>query len=183
MINRAIGNKLVNSSVGEEGLYNALLEAAKVNSPVFANTMEFEMQTSPSLNDEANEAIAMLKAARVAPQMSQQRPAFCSPTFQGPLTPEQQLAVDNGACEAGSNWTPENTTTALGTLAAIFSGITGLFGNGGNDGPPAVGDNSDTDKAPAAGTDVDYMPWVFGGSALLIIIIVGVLLYLKAKKG
>jgi hypothetical protein len=180
MINSAIGARLVNSSVTEDDLADSLIAAFEVQSPVFDNVMDFELQTSPGLAPGVNEAIQMLKAKVPQIQMKKTLAYFCDPNFSGALSPEQEAAVNSGACEQSGGWSTENTNTAIGIAGQIFGAVTGWFE--GKDTPPANTGGPDNPKPdPTNGADTDYMPYVFGGSALLIIIIVAVLLYLKTK--
>lgn len=188
MINRAISVNLVNSDVGEENLYNELMRPDVIGSPQYNEILNFQPTESVALSAEANQVIRRLNAV-TAPRalMSQSTPYFCNPSFQGELTMEQQFAVANGACNGpeGNGLSGDNiadiTQTAGGILDTIFDFVDGITG-GGNQ-PPADGggDNQNNNGNQGSGNDTNYTPWVFGGIALLIIIIVAVILYQKTK--
>ena len=178
LLERSIGASIVNSNVGEENLYNALL-AVKDNSPeTFATILNFPLAESSANTAQENALVQRVAARSNGPKMRRSLPYFCDSNFTGPLTPEQQEAIDGGACESNSIWNADSTNTALGILGTITTLLGGIFG-GGNDNPPP--DNTDNPPPVVVDESPDYLPWVFAGVAVLVIVIVAVLLYRKRK--
>lgn len=196
LIERAIGLQIVNSNVGSENLYNALLATQTASPNTFAQAINFNLKELPSNSAEENALVSLVKEyiSVSQPKMRRSLPGFCSPTFQGPLTPEQQAAIDNGACDGGgSGWTSENTNTAIEAAGDILNFFGNLFGGGfgsgsgtgtgsGSGSGSGTGTGNGSGNGNQGGGTTDYLPWVFGGIAVLIVIIVIVLLYLKSKK-
>lgn len=183
ILERAIGANIVNSNVGEENLYNALI-SVKNNSPETLKViMNFPLSPIPSNSAAENALVEKIASLGKSPRFSakKQLASFCSPDFTGPLTYDQQQAISNGACNTddgnGLNWTSENTSTAISVLGDIFGTVGDWFGKK----PPAPDDTTTTPTEFEGEEPTDYMPWVFAGVAVLVVVVVAVILYSKRK--
>jgi len=184
ILERAIGANIVNSNVGEENLYNALI-SVKNNSPETLKViMNFPLSSIPSNNASENALVQKIAGLSKSPTTAKrvQLAPFCSPDFEGPLTYDQQQAISNGACNTGGggglDWTSDNTSTALNVLGDIFGTVSDWFGKK----PPAPVDTTDPNNKPVEEDEpTDFMPWVFAGVAVLVIVVVAVILYKKRK--
>lgn len=181
LITRAISATLVTTNVGEEALYDALEAAAKSGSPVFDYVLDFPLETSDHLSPAANETITMINARLRAGQRrsSQQAPSYCDPSFTGPLSPTQQSNCDNFNANSGgggglSSSNIDGLITAGGAILAFFGN---MFGN-------EPDENSTTNPPPATTPppeDSDNTLWYVGAAVVAILIMVGVILYVKKK--
>jgi|GEM_PF-3783455 len=177
MINRAIGNKLVNSDVGESVLADAVYAAYQSNPAVFENTMDFTVQTSKHLNPEVNEAIEMLKANANKPQLLYSQSGGSG---SGAGSGNGGSGAGTGGGNGAGGWSSTNTDSAISLGGSILGFFGALFGGGGT---PQPGGDTPTPPTPKPddNPETNYTPYVFGGIAILIVIIVIVLLYLKSK--
>ena len=167
IINRAIGAKVVNSDVGPENLYNALMEiAASDDQNQLAYLLDFQMEPDVDNSPEANAAIAQINnLIAVRPKRQEQRstPYYCTAQFTGPLSVEQQTHCEELAnANQGSNsgqWSAENTNAAFNAFGAIFGFVSNFFGGSDEGTSPGPGnDNNNNNNNQNNNGDTDYMP-------------------------
>jgi hypothetical protein len=141
VVNNAISAGLITSDVPREELYYVLVNAMESGG---MNQVMYALDVPLNLKGQSQEVRTQFARAVPRPMASSQLPDFCDPNFIGPLSPEQQSAMDSGACNTGSFWGEDGFTiddlgSLFNTAASVFTNIWGAFGptdNGNNTAPP-----------------------------------------------
>ncbi len=175
VVNNAISAGLITSDVPREELYYVLVNAMESGG---MNQVMYALDVPLNLKGQSQEVRTQFARAVPRRMASSQLPDFCDPNFIGPLTPEQQSAMDSGACNTGGFWGEDGFT--LEDLGGIFNTASGVFGSiwGAVSSPvnqPNTGNNNIPTSAPEDSTNMILI-------VVVIAMVLGLILILNRRK-
>jgi len=170
VVNNAISAGLITNDIPAEDLYYVLINAMQsgaVNEVMYAINVPIDLRGE---SQEVRSQFASALGGVSNRQLRQSVPNFCSPDFQGPLTIEQQDAIDGGACDTSGGFDWDNFADIFGTASSIFTQVFGAITGPSN--RPDFGQDSNNQLPVSQPQDNTNMILIIAAIAIVLVLVI-----------